>query len=191
MDEQLKHRLVGAAVLALAVVIFVPMLLDDSAPTRAALTATNIPPRPAVDVPVRELPPDSGTSAPVVESNPPAPIAPRVPPPPASAAPAPAAAQGGAPKPGMTAAPTAAPGRSGVTAWVVQLGSFASEQNALALEKRLKDQGYAAFVDRAPGETGIAFRVRVGPELMRTDADDVRNRVEREIGLKGMVVRYP
>jgi DedD protein len=81
--------------------------------------------------------------------------------------------------------------RVGVAAWVVQLGSFGSEQNAKELEARLQKQGYAAFVEKLYASDGQKFRVRIGPELMRTKAQDVRDKVEKDLNLKGIVVRYP
>ncbi len=60
--------------------------------------------------------------------------------------------------------------RVGVTAWVVQLGSFSSEQNAKELEARLQKQGYAAFVEKLYASDGQKYRVRIGPELVRARA---------------------
>lgn len=47
--------------------------------------------------------------------------------------------------------------------WAVQLGSFASHENADKLARQLKSQGYAVFV--LPGGSGssLRYRVRVGP----------------------------
>ncbi len=52
MDQQLKERLVGAAVLALLAVLFVPMILDgpDDAPT-----TRDIPLPPAIPSPSRPI----------------------------------------------------------------------------------------------------------------------------------------
>ncbi|HTT07234.1 MAG TPA: SPOR domain-containing protein [Gammaproteobacteria bacterium] len=81
--------------------------------------------------------------------------------------------------------------RVGVTAWVVQLGSFGSEQNANELETRLKKEGYAAFVEKLYASDGQKFRVRIGPELVRAKAQEMRDKVEKDMNLKGIVVRYP
>lgn len=81
--------------------------------------------------------------------------------------------------------------RVGVTAWVVQLGSFSSEQNARELETRLQKEGYAAFVEKLYASDGQKFRVRIGPELLRAKALEVRDKVENDLNLKGIVVRYP
>ena len=47
--------------------------------------------------------------------------------------------------------------------WAVQLGSFASHENADKLARQLKAKGFAVYV--LPGGSGSAlrYRVRVGP----------------------------
>lgn len=172
IDDTLRHRLVGAAVLAALGILLIPVLLDDSGRTDRPIRDTNIPPRPAEEFSSRIIPLDAEPPPPAFE-------------PPAASMPA-GEAGTSAPVEGGEAAP-----RVGVTAWVVQLGSFAAEDNALALEKRLKDAGYRAFIEKLITEDGTVYRVRVGPELLRADARAVRERLEREIDLKGIVVRYP
>ena len=46
MERRLKERLIGAAVLVMLGVIFIPMILDDSSETDITITETNIPRRP-------------------------------------------------------------------------------------------------------------------------------------------------
>ena len=38
---------------------------------------------------------------------------------------------------------------------------------------------------------GTVFRVRVGPELNEAKAKQLQARLEKEISLKGILVRYP
>ncbi|MEQ6342602.1 MAG: SPOR domain-containing protein [Gammaproteobacteria bacterium] len=76
------------------------------------------------------------------------------------------------------------------TAWVVQLGSFSSEQNALVLRDRLRAKGYTAFVERIAEGEGAAIRVRIGPELLRSNAEALQQKLEQEMKLKGIVMRY-
>ena len=56
MERRLKERLIGAAVLAMLAVIFIPMILDDSAQTNAPITKTNIPPPPKAGFKSRIVP---------------------------------------------------------------------------------------------------------------------------------------
>ncbi len=78
-----------------------------------------------------------------------------------------------------------------VSGWVVQLASLASQANAMALQERLRGLGYTAFVEEIKMPQGVLYRVRVGPELERSNAENVRNRLEQQVQLKGIVTRYP
>jgi DedD protein len=81
--------------------------------------------------------------------------------------------------------------RMNITAWIIQLGSFSSEQNALALRDQLRAKGYTAFVEKIKSGDSQLFRVRVGPELERARADALRDKLEKETKQKGIVERYP
>ncbi|MCC7412069.1 MAG: SPOR domain-containing protein [Gammaproteobacteria bacterium] len=198
VDQVLRQRLVGAAVLAAIGVIVLPLLLDDSERGNVVITQTNIPPRPADAFSSRIVPLDTHSPAPPVVQDDATTTAAAAAPVPAQ--PPPAAVAAGEQTPQVTpAAGTAAADargqvapRVGVSAWVVQLGSFAAQANAEGLEKRLKDSGYSAFVEKVVADDGqTVYRVRVGPELLRADAKALRDRLEGEINVKGIVVRYP
>lgn len=75
-------------------------------------------------------------------------------------------------------------------AWVIQLGSFNSENNALALRDRLRDRGYAAFVKRGRLNNRPVFRVQIGPEVMKKHADRIRDEVKQDFRIEGMVIRH-
>ena len=51
MERSLKERLVGAAVLVILAVIFIPMLFNDTPGNEPVITESNIPPKPD-DIPV-------------------------------------------------------------------------------------------------------------------------------------------
>jgi DedD protein len=48
-------------------------------------------------------------------------------------------------------------------AWTVQLGSFASHDNADKLLRQLRAQGFAAFVSSGGSGPSLRYRVRIGP----------------------------
>jgi DedD protein len=209
MDEQLKRRLVGAAVLVGCAIFFLPMIFDNSGIDNSGLEQTNLPPRPdderfssriiPLDVTEYEVEAPAGE---IVES--PAALLDEI----AGSNVAPVSAAGSdnvasaateittpAAKDAIETTelqPAVGPQtRVGVTAWVIQVGSFSNSDNATALEERLKSSGYRAFVEKVYGEKGAVHRVRVGPELMRSDAIGLREKLEKEVKLKGLVVRYP
>lgn len=207
MDRGLKERLVGAAVLVALAVIFIPMLLDDTPTGPGPITESNIPEQPdeafnSRIVPVKPKPADVELPPPPAESKsdaaaaePPAPTADKsaatngdsadtaVPPAEdAATADKPAVSQS-LPKPGD--------GDTKPSGWVVQLGSFAKEDNARDLNKKLQADGYAAFVEPVTSSGERVYRVRVGPQVLRDDAEKVRDRIARAFDIKGIVISYP
>jgi DedD protein len=196
MDERLKQRLVGAAVLVSAAVIFVPMILDSGTEPEEAITESNLPPKPQYAFHSRIVPVQEGEvrASPARRESLTANPAARPSPPESSRPPAdkPAKADGGD-RP--TAAPTRAePGQQaqpGLTAWAVQLGSFSEPENAMALRDRLRAKGYAAFVESVRLEGGRSLRVYVGPELLRSKAMESQERLRKGLDMEGLVVRYP
>lgn len=77
-----------------------------------------------------------------------------------------------------------------LTAWIVQVGSFAEEGNALAMRDRLRDAGFASFVrDREP--QAELYRVLVGPMISEQSALTTQKQVERLLGRDSLVLTYP
>lgn len=84
-------------------------------------------------------------------------------------------------------APTAVAG-----GWVVQLGAFGAEKDALALRDRLRAAGFDAYTDHIDGLSGqLLYRVRVGPQTRHQAALSLRDRIKARLGLSGIVASYP
>ena len=79
----------------------------------------------------------------------------------------------------------------GVSAWIVQLGSFTDEENAQSLNKKLRGAGYPAFVEPLKKNGKFSYRVRVGPEIKRSEADKLLKKLKEKMKLDGIVVSYP
>ncbi|WP_439885452.1 SPOR domain-containing protein [Pseudomonas syringae] len=212
LDNVFKQRMVGALVLIALAVIFLPMLFtrqDESHPVQVdAPAAPQAPARQQVQVePVSVPEPQALPQEPVPDEDnvaasnqpPSMPIAPA----PAAQAPATAAPQAAkpapAPKPTQAPAapvtPPAAPSKaapSGVDAnglsvsWSVQLASMSNRANADNLQKTLRTQGYNAYIRTADGVN----RVFVGPLIERAEADRLRDQLDKQQKLKGIVVRF-
>lgn len=215
MDRGLKERLVGAAVLVALAVIFIPMLLDDTPSPYEPITETNIPPRPAEEdqFSSRIIPmdPEPAMEPEVIEPLAAVEPEPESPPvmtepetvPEAEAPPAPAAEPAPVeetaeqppavdPEPAPVDEPAApAIESAAVTGWVIQLGSFSKRENAQGLEKKLREAGYPAYVEPLQQNGVTSYRVRVGPEVMRSEADKLRDQINKRFELNGIVVRYP
>jgi len=208
MEQGLKERLVGAAVIVILAVIFIPMLLDDTEDQEIVITETNIPPKPenmplppSVDeriipadsnfssriIPVQEEPAVEEVEEPVVQKT-------------EEAVPPAEKKETTSPKPAQTAGQksAAAAGKNdepatnvGVSAWVVQLGSFSSEKNAQELNQKLKQAGFRSFVEPLKQNNTTSYRVRVGPELRRSDAQIIKEKLKSTMQIEGIIVHYP
>ena len=209
MQRRLKERLIGAAVLVMIAVIFIPMLLDNSTQKESEITATNIPRRtdnqfssrikpvaePIVPVPMEKVPADE--AAPIVPAEQGTGIPRKVEPevvtglPPKRESPKVSGQNEVAKEPGQQARPDPPAGNGGLIAWVVQIGSFSSEENARSLNDRARSLGFTSFVEPIAQDTVTSYRVRVGPELLRSDADVLAARLKDSLQVEGIIMQYP
>jgi DedD protein len=167
MDEGLKKRLIGAAVLAALAVIFVPMLFEEPPPPEPELAP--LPPRPPVNDFASEM---LREEVPAVMPLAPRPVEPEQP----QAAEEPAAEQT----------------RTGLSAWVVQAASLSSRENADKLVGRLRESGLPTPDPELVDIRGKRYyRVRVGPVVERSRAEAMVARVSEIAGTQAQVQRYP
>ena len=206
MDPALKQRLVGAVVLVALAVIFLPMLLDGSGAREQLDEEIAIPEKP--EPPESHLDPvEPPTETPETgESREP------------DAEPA-ATASGddeGAAEPETATGDTAAsaqepaadadngsavadetePAGSADTAsvdagWIVQVGSFRRETNALVLRDRLRQEGFDADAERAQAGGDTVWRVLVGPVAERAEGESLKRRLEELRGEQALLMSYP
>ena len=155
-----------------------PALESSSAagPAAAEAAPTGPPPKPAA--PAIPKPPAAGLPSAEGRQAAQAPTAAATHAPTAAA---PAAAPATAPAPPRPAAPAA-----GAEGWVVQLGSFASKDNAEGLARALRAKGYRAFVSEFRGSGRVlvpgARRARAGPRARRDDRRAARARGPSGLG---------
>jgi DedD protein len=120
---------------------------------------------------------------------------------PSSPVPSGATARPASPAPGMAtndstarpppSAPRVATAESPpVTGWAIQVGSFASRENAERLARELKGKGFAAIVNQSSGNGKRLWRVRVGPEADRAAAVALGAKL-RAAGRPGAIVPLP
>lgn len=93
--------------------------------------------------------------------------------------------------PAAPAAPAAASAPAAVTGWSVQVGAYRDQADATAQRDTLRAGGFAAYVDVLRAEGGTLYRVRVGPEAQRANADKLRDTLRAKFGLNGNVVTQP
>jgi len=78
-----------------------------------------------------------------------------------------------------------------VSGWIVQLGSFSREKNAIKLRDSLRKNGHASFVEAYERSGKTSYRVRVGPELTRELAEELKKQLKKETKLDGLVMSFP
>jgi len=77
------------------------------------------------------------------------------------------------------------------SAWVVQIGSFGDRNNAENEVKDLKEKGFPAFLSRyVNNKKAVLYRVRVGPEKDRSRAEKLAESLKKA-GVNGQVVAHP
>jgi len=153
-----------------------PASARADAPTSASGTRTE--PKPA--------------ATPRVEAPKPAPVARAEAPKPAQAAPIradPPPAPRVSEPPARAGTADSKPDTKPASGWAVQVGSFASRDNAERLARQLKGKGFAATVSQSPKGKRL-WRVRVGPEADRAAAVALGAKL-RSAGQSGAVVPYP
>lgn len=210
----LKQRVIGALVLLALIIIFVPMLFnrqDDARkvaveapgqPAAPTVPSTEVQPVQTPEAPPVVVVPDepakplgkpqtpiAGTSGQAPTQNAPAPSQPAAPVAKAPAASAPVASPPAAPAaaPAPAAKPDSRLGAANLpNSWSVQLASLSSRPSADALQAKLRSQGYNAYVRTADGMN----RVFVGPVIERSEADRLRDQLNKQNGVKGFVVRF-
>ncbi len=210
METTLKQRLIGAAVIIALAVIFVPMILDGSGRKESVALNMEVPPEPTFtfdsklpdpkqldDLPAikksdaiadskdsgqpdtvqdNEVVDDQNKSeAPVVQqenipTNVQAKVEPKV----------------------VEATENHIQTNPALSAWAIQVAAFGEKSKALALQEKLLTSNLSAFTERSVNGDKAVYRVKVGPELKRENADKLRDKIEKEHGLKGsFVIKHP
>lgn len=181
----MKHRLVGAGVLALAAAVVLPLVLRDAPPEAKPPAASPSGPAPPESSPspsrIRIVSLGGGDAG--VPALPPrdqgGPVSPAAPP---SSADPPRSASAG----GGNGRPRPVPG------WAVQVGSFVDPRNADNLRTQIASQGFRAFTQQVQSQDGRPrVRVLVGPDEKRSAAAARLSRLRSEAAVEGFLVRYP
>lgn len=73
-------------------------------------------------------------------------------------------------------------------AWTIQLATFANKKNASQLVTKLKDKGYAAYLESVPGHERNLTWVMVGPHAKKEDAIAQQDQLKAEFKMNGLVI---
>lgn len=193
--KRARRRLIGAITLVVIAVVVLPMVLDREPqpvtqpldvriPAKEQAPALPEPPPapPAAEAPAPAAPAKPAQKTPEKSAEKAAEKAPPAPAQPAPAEPKRAPAKAPAPEAARPSKPAAA----AQEAFVVQLGSFSSPDNAKQLKDRLASGGISAYTETVTTAQGKQTRVRAGPYPSREAAEKTLARV-KQLGLDGIV----
>ncbi|MCU7883471.1 MAG: SPOR domain-containing protein [Candidatus Thiodiazotropha sp. (ex Lucinoma annulata)] len=189
LEERLKQRLLGGAVLVALIVVFVPMLIDDPVETQIVSDHT-IPAKP----PIKERAAVQIVPQTKSEKSTPSKTTPRVEPkrvPASKTVPETTPQSKPKPKPKPKSEVPAAKGKSSPTAWMIQVASLTNEQNAKKLVASLRKADLPAQMERVKLDGKQHYRVRVGPEVDHRLAEKMLAKIKKTFKLHPKLMRYP
>ena len=178
MNQAMKQRLIGLAVLLALGIIFLPALFNGGRPHPIdPMKAT--PPMPEV------------TPVPIAEPKPVAALANQ---PKKSAAElyelAPKSSGGDTHVLEKPAAQPSLNAHGQPNAWVLQIGVFSEFTKADALKKSLQAKGYKAFVRSMTRDNKTLNRVLVGPELDQKKLAATKAAIEKDFQISALAVKF-
>jgi DedD protein len=208
--DGLKQRIIGALVLVSLAVIFVPMMFDEPHSERES-TSINIPeepPFPEVEAPEPEMPDAPAYRLEESANGEQQPVVPE----PSFEEPPQQVSETEVPEPAPTPAPTveepevaeqetsepepeepvnkkdsAEFTRSLEGAWVVQLGSFGSAENARNLRNEVREKGYNSHLQQVTRGDAELTRVFSGPFAEKAEAEKAKQVLDKAFGLNSLV----
>jgi DedD protein len=176
IDEGLRNRIVGATVVTILAMIFLPMLIDDpkekvlvteivaiteKLKMDSALTATVLTDSDNVDELVLQPLTSSPKKVPLVTKT-------KILSPPVIAIPT-----ENTPK---------------IDRWFIQVASFNREENAFIFKGNLENQGFVTAVSPALSKGRSVYRVRVGPEANKQQAQAIKIKLDRLHHVNSIIV---
>jgi DedD protein len=208
MDQNIKQRLVGIAVIFALAVIFLPMILDGSGVDKKTLVI-EIPDQPVVadnpefdqkiielhasvetlpDLEPRFVDENSNDEQNVIkrESEKQAKKVESAPTPAPVTKKQSVAKVEKAPKPKVVVKPPV-----GGESWVLQIGSFKDKEKAISQRDRLRKSNVAAvFIEKFDNNNQVSYRVRLGPFLNRDQAGVAQNKIRAKHDIEGLIMKY-
>ncbi|OQK17650.1 hypothetical protein AU255_07230 [Methyloprofundus sedimenti] len=77
---------------------------------------------------------------------------------------------------------------TGLKSWIIQVGSFSQEQNAIEFRDKLRKSKFTAYVDSVTTDQGTLYRLRVGPELDEKVALKTQQQLEVQYKVKTLLI---
>lgn len=200
MDQNIKQRLVGIAVIFALAVIFLPMILDGSGVQKKSLTV-EIPPQPVLPkradfsekiieleskidaipkLEARFVDEQTGNTENRINRDETETVAEEKP---ATKSEPVAEVEEAREQPTET--------RPGGDSWVLQVGSFKDRSKATAQRDRLRKSKIAAvFIEQFNQDNQASYRVRLGPFPDREESRIAQNKIKAKYNIDGLIMKY-
>ncbi len=207
MRESVKHRLIGAAVLAAIAVLFLPSFFKDRQQYQVD-TSSHIPSRPSITAVDFNEPtqPEGIEPAPLPEAMFVPDEAEVVP-----AAQVPAASQASPTEQSVVAATNVSSAHAAVSSsasaepsvpvmplnsqglpdtWVIQVASLSAQAAANKLRDQLQAEGHKAYVRSVPGANATIYRVFIGPKQDKAQALAIKSQLDKQLKVNSLVLPF-
>lgn len=201
MRESVKHRLIGAAVLAAIAVLFLPSFFKDRQQYQVD-TSSHIPGRPSITAvdfnePVRPegIEPAPAPETMFVPDESESVVAAQIPP----AEPAVVAAIDSSS--GQSISSTAAVIETSVPemplnaqdlpdTWVIQVASLSAQTSANKLRDQLQADGHKAYVRAVATANATIYRVFIGPKQDKAQALAIKSQLDKQLKVNSLVLPF-
>jgi len=78
-----------------------------------------------------------------------------------------------------------------IQSWILQVGTFSQEKNALGFRDTLRKEGYLAYSETSQSDGKKSYRVRIGPELEKARLEKIKVKLKADKKIDGFILRHP
>ena len=185
IDEKLRNRVVGVSVITILTMIFLPMLLNESKEESQETSELSIPEK-TTDSPslTATLLPNNvddvleDFTTPIIKIDPPQ----------ITTYPIPKQVLIATKDQADTPPALATEKILETKRWFIQVASFNREENAFSFRDKLRSQGFSATVNSALSKGRTVYRLRVGPELSKQRAKEIKIKLNQLNNVKSIII---
>ena len=163
MEAPLQQRIVGAIVLVTLGVIFIPALLDGSGYKSRQVQDIEIKDKPAFPPLTQKKLKPIATPLETIKTK----------------------------QTEALKADPKQPDKKPVKSFALQVGTFATTENAERLRDELRKAGYTTFVHEIASKGKTSYKVRIGPELEYSVLEKIKKDVKKHQKIDGYIVNHP
>lgn len=201
MRESVKHRFIGAAVLAAVAVLFLPSFFKDrqqyqvdtssQIPSRPSITAVDfndpeqpegVEPAPAPET--MFIPGDEELSLDIENDE----VAKMIAAPPASSSSSSSISSSA--QTNFASSAISLSNKGLPEGWIIQVVSLRAQESANKLRDQLQTEGHRAYVRAVPLASGTVYRVFIGPKQSESEAKTLKSQLDQRLKVNSLVLPF-